>query len=294
MGVSTMAAARHVVTEERRWNHGQWSICAIIRGHDSRDHLAGDIPVNWTEQLILLLVSLVANVFSAFAGGGAGLLQFPALIFLGLTFGVALATHKVASVALGVGATLRHLREKSLEWKFSLFILATGLPGVIVGAAYILDVPDDLARLALGVLTIGLGLYSFFNKQLGLTHAPMHRTRHGYVMGGLGLFVVGVLNGSLTSGTGLFCTMWLVRWFGLDYRRAVAYTLVLVGLFWNGAGAITLGILGEIKWSWLPALLIGSLLGGYLGAHWSIKKGNLWIKRVFEVITLLVGLKLIF
>ena len=155
------------------------------------------MPVDVTEQLILLLVSLVANVFSAFAGGGAGLLQFPALIFLGLPFGVALATHKVASVALGVGATLRHIREKSLEWKFSLFILAAGLPGVIIGAAFILDVPDELARFALGILTIGLGLYSLFNRQLGLTHAPMHRTRHGYVVGGLGLFAVGVLNGSL-------------------------------------------------------------------------------------------------
>ena len=65
-------------------------------------------------------------------------------------------------------------------------------------------------------------------------------------------------------------------------------------LFWNGAGAVPLGILGEIRGSWLPALLLGSLLGGYLGAHWSIIKGNLWIKRVFEAITLLVGLKLIF
>ena len=139
--------------------------------------------MNGIEQLILLLVSLVANVFSAFAGGGAGLLQFPALIFLGLPFGVALATHKVASVALGVGATLRHLREKSLEWKFSLFILASGLPGVILGATFILDVPDRFARIALGILTMGLGLYSFFNRQLGMTHAPIHRTRHGYVLG---------------------------------------------------------------------------------------------------------------
>jgi uncharacterized membrane protein YfcA len=188
--------------------------------------------VNWTEQLVLLLVSLVANVFSAFAGGGAGLLQFPALIFLGLPFGVALATHKVASVALGVGATLRHVREKSLEWKFSLFILATGLPGVVLGAAYILDVPDAIARVALGILTIGIGVYSFLHKKLGLEHVPVHRTRQGFALGGAGLFAVGVLNGSLTSGTGLFCTLWLVRWFGLDYRRAVAYTLVLVGLLW--------------------------------------------------------------
>ena len=74
----------------------------------------------------------------------------------------------------------------------------------------------------------------------------------------------------------------------------MAYTLVLVGLFWNGAGAIALGILGEVRWSWLPALLLGSLLGGYLGAHWAIVKGNLWIKRAFEVVTVLVGIKLLF
>lgn len=249
--------------------------------------------MDWTEQVILFAVSLAANVFSAFAGGGAGLLQFPALIFLGLPFGLALATHKVASVALGVGATLRHVREKSLDRDFALFILAAGLPGVVLGAAFILDVPDALARVSLGVLTMGLGVYSYFNRELGLEHVPKNRTRRGYALGGFGLFFVGVLNGSLTSGTGLFCTLWLIRWFGLDYRRAVAYTLVLVGLFWNGAGAVTLGLLGDIKWSWLPALLAGSLIGGYLGAHWSIVKGNRWIKRAFEIVTVLVGLKLI-
>jgi uncharacterized membrane protein YfcA len=246
-----------------------------------------------TEQLVLFVVAFIANVFSAFAGGGAGLLQFPALIFLGLPFGVALATHKLASVALGVGATLRHVKERTIEWRFSVFILAAGIPGVVLGAAFILDVPDHIAQLSLGVLTIGLGVYSFLSKRLGLEHIPRNRDRRGHLLGALGLFGVGVLNGSLTSGTGLFCTIWLVRWFGLDYKSAVAYTLVLVGMFWNGAGAITLGVLGEIKWSWLPALLVGSLVGGYLGAHWSIVRGNAWIKRAFEIVTVLVGLKLI-
>jgi hypothetical protein len=113
------------------------------------------------------------------------------------------------------------------------------------------------------------------------------------VLGGIGLFAIGALNGSLTSGTGLFVTLWLVRWFGFDYRRAVAYTLVLVGVFWNGMGALTLGFLAEIRWSWLPVLLAGSLLGGYLGAHLAIKKGNRWIKRAFEAIALVIGIKLI-
>lgn len=250
--------------------------------------------MQWSELVVLFLIAVLANLFSAFAGGGAGLVQFPALIFLGLPFGVALATHKVASVALGVGATLRHWREKTLEWRFAGFILAAGLPGVFLGAVFILQVPDAWARIALGLLTISLGLYSLSHARLGLTHSPSNRHRRGYIIGALALFAIGVLNGSLTSGTGLFCTLWLVRWFGLDYRRAVAYTLVLVGVGWNGFGAIVLSLIGEVRWSWVPALLLGSLIGGYLGAHWSIAKGNRWIKRGYELVTLLIGIKLLF
>lgn len=245
------------------------------------------------DQLVLFVISLLANAFSAFSGGGAGLIQLPALIFLGLPFSVALATHKVATVALGLGATARHLRERSLEGRFAQLMVAAGLPGVILGANLILSVPDRIAEIALGLLTAGLGIYSMLTPGLGQVDEPRHRDRRGLAIGAGVLFGIGVLNGSLTSGTGLFATLWLVRWFGLDYKRAVAHTLVLVGLFWNGTGALTLGLLSEIQWTWLPALLAGSLLGGYLGAHLAIKKGNRWIKRGFELVTLLVGAKLI-
>jgi len=249
--------------------------------------------VDLITQTLLFFVSLIANIFSAFAGGGAGLLQFPVLIFLGLPFGVALATHKVASVALGVGATIRNLREGSLQRKLTIIIIVFGLPGVIIGASIILYVPDRSAEIALGILTIGLGLYSVLKPGLGQKQKNFSPEPWRFAIGGLILFVIGILNGSLTSGTGLFVTLWLVQWFGMDYKRAVAHTLVLVGLFWNGAGAVTLGLIGEIQWDWLPALLLGSLVGGYIGAHLAITKGNRWIKRIFEVITLLVGVKLI-
>ncbi len=235
----------------------------------------------------------MANAFSAFSGGGAGLIQLPAMIFLGLPFSIALATHKVASVALGLGATIRHWRERHLGRRYITLMLATGLPGVILGANIILKVPDRPAEIALGMLTASLGIYSILKPGLGQDFSPKHQDMKGLMLGGVGLWVIGVLNGSLTSGTGLFATLWLIRWFGMDYRRAVAHTLVLVGLFWNGTGALTLGLLTEIRWDWLPALLLGSLLGGYLGAHLSIVKGNLWIKRGFEAVTLLVGAKLI-
>lgn len=244
------------------------------------------------EQLGLLVLSLLANGLSALAGGGAGLLQLPVLLFLGLTFGTALATHKIASVALGVGATLRHLREGHLEQRFCVFILACGLPGVVLGAWTVLQLPEAWTRLSLGVLTCGLGLYSSRKKGLGLDYRPDNRDLRGMTIGGLGLCLIGVLNGSLTSGTGLFVTIWLVRWFGLDYQRAVSYVLVLVGLFWNGVGAVTIALQQPPQWPWLPALLLGALVGAYLGAHLSIAKGNRLVKRAFETLTILVGIKL--
>ncbi|HSC75209.1 MAG TPA: sulfite exporter TauE/SafE family protein [Pseudomonadales bacterium] len=244
-------------------------------------------------QLALFTAALIANLLSALAGGGAGLVQLPVLILLGLPFPLALATHKVASVALGVGATLRHAREKALDWRFASFILACGLPGVVLGAHVVLAIPAFLCTLLLGLLTVGLGVYSMMNPSLG-DNSHARRDRTGFIIGGSVLFAIGFLNGSLTSGTGLFVTMWLVRWFGFDYSRAVAYTLILVGLFWNATGAVTLGLQGQIAWLWLPALLTGSVAGGYIGAHLAIAKGNRVVKRCFEVLSLTMGASLLY
>lgn len=245
------------------------------------------------EQLSLFVISLVANLLSALAGGGAGLLQLPALIFLGLPFAVALTTHKIASVALGIGASIKHAKTGHVRWRFALLILAFGLPGVVLGASVVLSLPEALANFLLGLLTLGLGIYSIVKPELGQLSAPRHQSGVKLLVGGAVLFVIGALNGSLTSGTGLFVTLWLIRWFGLDYKQALAYTMLLVGFFWNGTGAITLTLLQAPHWQWLPALLLGSLVGGYLGAHLAIVKGNRFIKRIFEALTIVVGLSLI-
>lgn len=248
----------------------------------------------WSGQGALFLLSLLANTLSSLAGGGAGLLQLPVLLFLGLAFPVALATHKIASVALGVGATLRHLRGGGINWRFAAYILAAGLPGVWLGTQVILQLPEAWARAALGVLTLGLGLYSWRRPALGQVSALRNTdTRLGLLIGAVVLLLIGVLNGSLTSGTGLFVTIWLVRWFGLDYTRAVTYTLILVGMFWNGTGAWFLAQQAPVRWDWLPALLAGSLMGGYLGAHLALRHGNVLVKRSFEILTVLVGVKLL-
>ena len=50
---------------------------------------------------------------------------------------------------------------------------------------------------------------------------------------------------------------------------------------------------GPVAWHWIPALVIGGLLGGYAGAHTGLLRGNRLIKRAYETLTLLMGIALI-
>ena len=107
------------------------------------------------------------------------------------------------------------------------------------------------------------------------------------------IFLTGFLNGSLSAGTGLIFTIILISWYGMDYKKAIAYTLIIVGIFFNALGAITLGLVTEIEWMLLPALFFGSLTGGYLGAKISLSKSNRTIKIIYQTITIIVGVSLI-
>ena len=100
------------------------------------------------EHLSLFFISLISNLFSAFSGGGAGVIQLPAILLIfNLPFVVALATHKLATVALGLGASLRFLKEKTIEKKFFFESIVIGGPGVIIGASLIGHVDNNVARI---------------------------------------------------------------------------------------------------------------------------------------------------
>lgn len=262
----------------------------MTRGHDAPFFIIMD----WINSAGLLLGSLTANILAALSGGGAGLLQFPLLLFFGLPFSVALATHKVASVALGLGAAFTHLKQKSFSFAEACYLTLVGSIGVIIGANLILTIPDFWAEKALGVMILALGIYSYFKKQLGQESQPIHRHFFGWSLGGLGLIFIGIINGSLTAGSGLLVTLFLVRWFGYSYKQAVALTMICVGLFWNGIGGIAIVHAGaQIYWPWLPLLLVGSFVGGSIGAYLSTRFSNRIIKICFEILTLLVGIKLL-
>ena len=74
----------------------------------------------------------------------------------------------------------------------------------------------------------------------------------------------------------------------------MAYTLIAVGFFWNGTGALVVGLNSDIKWDWIPILVTGSIFGGYLGAQLSITKGSRMVKSCYEILCVIIGIMLLY
>ena len=255
--------------------------------------LVDNVDYSLSKIISIFLISFFSNTLSAISGGGAGLLQLPALILFGVPYYQALASHKLATVALGIGGSLRNYKSLRNDIGVAWQILIFGLPGVIFGASIVEYISERYLYLFLGIISILLAFYSFLRSDLGLSSGNtkfhlVHKIRFLIF-----IFLIGVLNGSISSGTGLLVTILLINSFGMDFLRAISLTFLTVGIFWNFAGAMFLSKIGSVPMNILIILIIGSFAGGYFGAHLSKLKGNLIIKKTFTTVSLLVGMSLL-
>ena len=120
------------------------------------------------KSIYFFLVSFFSNTFSAISGGGAGLLQLPALILSGVPYYQALASHKLATVALGIGGSLRNYKSLGNDISVAWQILIFGLPGVILGASVVEYISEKYLYLILVIISILLAFYSLLKPDLGL------------------------------------------------------------------------------------------------------------------------------
>ena len=243
--------------------------------------------------LLIFLISFFSNIFSAISGGGAGLIQLPALILSGIPYYQALATHKVATVALGLGSSIRNSKSLKKDSYILWQILIFGTPGVILGSSIVKFLSEQYLYLLLGFFSICLALYSSLKPNLGLNSLEKEIILVPKIKFVIPIFIIGILNGSVSSGTGLLVTFLLIKIYRMDFLRAVSLTFFTVGIFWNAIGAIFLSRIGSIPTNLLIILIIGSFTGGFIGANLSNLNGNKLIKNTFTIVCLLVGISLL-
>ena len=244
------------------------------------------------KSISIFLISFFSNTFSAISGGGAGLIQLPALILFGVPYYQALASHKLATVALGLGGSLRNYKSLKNDIFIAWQILIFGLPGVIFGASIVEFISEQYLYLFLGIISMILAFYSYFKSNLGLSSGNNELNLIHKIKFLVFIFLLGFLNGSISSGTGLLVTILLIKTFKMDFLRAISLTFLTVGIFWNFTGAIFLSKIGTVPSNVLLLLIVGSFTGGYFGAHLSRLKGNALIKKTFTIVCFLVAMSL--
>ena len=256
-------------------------------------NLLGSVDHFIFKSFYIFLISFFSNTFSAISGGGAGLLQLPSLILFGVPYYQALASHKLATVALGIGGSLRNYKSLGNDISVAWQILIFGLPGVIIGSSIVEFISEKYLYLILGIISILLAFYSFLKPDLGLSSGNNKLNFVQKIRFLIFIFLIGILNGSISSGTGLLVTILLIKTFEMDFLRAISMTFFTVGIFWNFVGAVFLARIGSVPSNILIVLIIGSFTGGYFGAHLSKLNGNILIKKTFITVCIFVGMSLL-
>ena len=95
------------------------------------------------KSISIFFISFFSNTFSAISGGGAGLIQLPALILFGIPYSQSLATHKFATVALGFGSSIRNYKsfekDKGILWQILIFGTPV-IPFVLIFDNFIINI----------------------------------------------------------------------------------------------------------------------------------------------------------
>ncbi|MCY4544124.1 MAG: sulfite exporter TauE/SafE family protein [Gemmatimonadetes bacterium] len=240
-------------------------------------------------QLFLLAgVGVLSGFLNVMAGGGS-LLALPVLIFMGLPGNVANGTNRVAIVAQNVSAFTSFFRKGYSELRTMLTLALCAVPGAAMGAYLGTQVSGELFNRILGGLMIVL-LILMSRKQRDV--AVIEKPRR-LVLGHFLMVAVGFYGGFIQAGVGFILMAVLYRVVGLDLVRVNAYKVFIIGIYTLVALAI-FADKGQVLWLAGASLAVGTTIGGWIGAHFTVKRGERLIRVILNVVLIVMAVRLLF
>jgi uncharacterized membrane protein YfcA len=239
--------------------------------------------------LAVFLVTLHASFLSGIAGGGGGFIVTPFFILIGLTPQETVATMKFGSFGLTSGA-FAAFRKKALEHKnLSIFIVALAAIIGLVSSFFLQKVDNKSLQLLMGIfmlLMVPITLIKTRKSQ------QSRATKLSIVIGSLFLAVALLLQGILSGGIGSLVGAIFMTFFGVSAIEANALKRK-ASLILNLVIVATLLRSGLINYVYGLSGMAGGLVGGYLGTHYAIKKGDELAKYALLVFMIVSGIWLI-
>ena len=95
----------------------------------------------------------------------------------------------------------------------------------------------------------------------------------------------GFYNGLIGPGTGTLMVFAFVSFLGLDFLKSSA-SAKAANVAADLSSWTVLMLSGFVLWTLALPLIVGNMLGSYLGSHLAIRKGQAFVRAVFLVIVL--------
>ena len=236
---------------------------------------------------VIFTVGVIAGVINTLAGGGS-LITLPMLIFLGLPATVANGTNRLAITVQSVFAVAGFKRKGVSDFKSSLLMSLPALIGAIIGAQLAVDVSDILFKRILAVVMILVLMLIVWNPirmrlgtaqyDEGMTCLSRRRRTAGMVI----FFFIGVYGGFIQAGIGFLIIAVLTTISGLNLVETNSHKVFIVGI--NALFALIVFIFNsKICWPIGLALAAGNGLGGWIGSHLAVTRGERFIKLILAI-----------
>jgi len=238
----------------------------------------------------IFFIGVFASTFGTMVGGGT-LLSLPFLMLLGLPPQVAVATERFGGLGQTFAAFYKFSRSKKIDWKYVPLLSIVSSVGSIIGAQILVNINPALLHNAIGIILLALLPLSFLKRNLGVEHTKVSSTK--IIIGSIVYFFVQIFASFFGGGTGILIAYTLMFFFGLTILEATA-TKIIPWFFLSLVSLIIFAQNGIINYKLGIILFAGMTVGGYLGAHIAIKKGDAWIKRIFYLLVLITIMKLLF
>ena len=231
--------------------------------------------------LIILIAAVLAGAVNSIAGGGT-LISFPALVWLGRDPILANATNAVAMWPGSLAGAYGFRRELSTARRWLLLLIIPSLAGGGLGAWLLLRTPTSTFERLVPFLILGatllLAAQEMITKRLGvLAHAHENPTAGWIAFVFVFQFLVGAYGGYFGAGMGILmlAALGLIGLTDIHQMNGLKNVLA-VGI--NGIAAIYFALSGAVIWRDALILTIGTVTGGFLGAHLAQRLGRKFVR----------------
>jgi len=242
------------------------------------------------ELAVIALAGLIGGAYGTLVGAG-NMLAMPLLLHLGYPAYDTIAATKLGTLGITSSGYYKFRKKGLVNHKISFFLTIFTLAGSIIGTNLVLKMDESIVEKLVGIVIILMALMALIKRDAGLKTKVL-RKRH-YFAGAVLSFILGIYIGFIGLAAGTFLIYMGIFVFGQTLLQSSA-TIKIPGFISNLGSVVVLVLNGKMLWLIGIVLFISMAAGSYIGAHYSDKIGNVWLKRMFIATAAVMALTLLF